>query len=83
MTQKRRKVRQDGWYIKKAFPHFDLPLSFDDAKKKVTDPAYVAGKAFWPFIGFVDRKRRFNKKNEEVIVKTKERPLRYCSHHDG
>lgn len=78
-----RKARQDGWYTKKSFPHFDLPLSFDDAKSKVTDPAYVAAKPFWPFIGFVDRKRRFKKNKETIIIKTKDRPLRYCSHHDG
>jgi RNA-directed DNA polymerase len=82
MIQKR-KVRQDGWYIKKSFPHFDLPLNFEDAKTIVTDPIYVSRKSFWPFIGFVDQKRKFKRVDGEVIVKLKERPLRYCSHHDG
>ncbi len=82
MFQKR-KVRQDGWYIKKSFPHFDLPLNFEEAKTIVTDPIYVSHKSFWPFIGFVDQKRKFKKIDGEVTIKLKERPLRYCSHHDG
>ena len=82
MIQKR-KVRQDGWYIKKSFPHFDLPLNFEDAKTIVTDPARVSAKSFWPFIGFVDQKRKFKKIDDKVVVKVKSRPLRYCSHHDG
>jgi hypothetical protein len=79
----RRKVRQAGWYIKKPFAHFDLPLSFDDARAKVTDPDYVKKKPFWPFIGFVDKKRRFGKIKQQVTIKIKERKLRYCSHQDG
>jgi len=78
-----RKLRQDGWYIKKSFPHFDMPLPFEEAKARVTNPQYVATRSFWPFIGFVEKKRRFKKQSNTTIVKDKERPLRYCSHHDG
>lgn len=78
-----RKFRQDCWYLKKSFPHFDMPLPFEEAKSRVTDPHYVAARSFWPFIGFVEKARRFKKQKNITIVKDKERPLRYCSHHDG
>jgi len=78
-----RKVREGGWYIKKPYAHFDLPMSFDIASARVSDPGYVASKAFWPFVGFNDTRRRFRTKNGAAVVDKKVRPLKYCSHHDG
>jgi len=78
-----RKVREGGWYIKKPFAHFDQPLTFEIALKRVSDPVHVASRSYWPLIGFTDRKRRFRKEDDVGIVDVKERPLRYCSHHDG
>jgi len=70
MIQKR-KVRQDGWYIKKLFPHFDLPLNFEDAKAIAADSTSVSSKSFWPFIGFVDKKRKFKKSIIKSLLKSK------------
>jgi hypothetical protein len=78
-----RKVREGGWYVKKPYAHFDQPLTFDIARARVSDPAYVASRSYWPFIGFTDKKRRFRKKDGKPLVDEKKRPLRYCSHHDG
>ncbi|MEZ5765931.1 MAG: antiviral reverse transcriptase Drt2 [Xanthobacteraceae bacterium] len=84
MTFKKRVVRIGGWYVKKNFPHFDLTLGFDQALALASNPARVSEHAFWPFIGYVDQKRKFSKlKNRAPEVSNKERPLRYCSHHDG
>lgn len=79
----KRKDRIGGWYIKKPFAHFDLPLNYDAALSKVSDPSFIAERAFWPLIGFVDSKRRFRKEAGVAVVSTKDRPLRYCSHIDG
>jgi hypothetical protein len=81
---RKRVVRSDGWYVKKLFPHFDLPLGFNEAQALASDPNAVSAHAFWPFIGYVDSKRKFSKtKSGASVVSTKDRPLRYCSHHDG
>lgn len=76
----KRKDRIGGWYIKKPFAHFDLPLNYDAALSKVSDPNFIAERAFWPLIGFIDSKRRFRKEAGVAVVSTKDRPLRYCSH---
>jgi RNA-directed DNA polymerase len=78
-----RKLRIDGWYIKKLFAHFDLPLVYDAAISKVSDQQFVIERSFWPLIGFVDSKRKFKKEAGKAVVSTKDRPLRYCSHVDG
>lgn len=88
-----RRHRQGGWYRKKSFRHFDLPLPFYDAAKLVNDTARVAKHGFFPFIGFTDTKRKFRtdphqdralpKKLRKKIVKVKQRPLKYCAHVDG
>ena len=81
---KKRVVRTDGWYVKKSFPHFDLPLTFDNAKVLASNPNDVSKHAFWPFIGYIDSKRKFARaKSSAPVISTKDRPLRYCSHHDG
>jgi len=75
--------RVDGWYVRKYFPHFDQPLEFDAAKRRVEDEAWVASRSYWPFLGFEDRKRRFRTINGERVADTKSRPIKYCSHVDG
>jgi hypothetical protein len=79
----RKKPRLEGWYVRKYFPHFDQPLEFDVAKRKVEDEAWVASRPFWPFLGFEDRKRRFRTIDGERVADTKSRPIKYCSHVDG
>jgi RNA-directed DNA polymerase len=78
-----RSLRVGGWYVKKPFAHFDLPLNYDAALSKVSDTQFVIERSFWPLIGFVDSKRKFKKEAEIPIIRTKDRPLRYCSHIDG
>jgi hypothetical protein len=56
-----RTLRVGGWYVKKPFAHFDLPLNFDAALSKVSDTQLVIERSFWPLIGFVDSKRKFKK----------------------
>ncbi|RTL69972.1 MAG: hypothetical protein EKK41_13225 [Hyphomicrobiales bacterium] len=75
--------REGGWYVRKFFPHFDQPLDFASAKRRVEDDAWVAAHAFWPFLGFEDRKRRFRTVKGERKADTKSRPIKYCSHVDG
>jgi RNA-directed DNA polymerase len=74
--------KQDGWYSRRSFPHFDLPLKFEDAHKLVSDPSRVVSHSFWPFLGYTDVKRRFQPEKPQKY-KNKERKIRYCSHHDG
>lgn len=78
-----KKPRQGGWYVRKYFPHFDLPLDFDVALARVTDPSWISAHPFWPFIGFEDRKRRFRTIDGQKIADTKSRPIKYCAHQDG
>jgi RNA-directed DNA polymerase len=75
--------RLEGWYVRKYFPHFDRPLEFEVAKRLVEDENWVSKHAFWPFLGFEDRKRRFRTVDGERIADTKSRPIKYCSHVDG
>lgn len=77
-----RQKKEDGWYSRKSFPHLDLPMNFDPAKKLVTEPKSVTSHAFKPFIGYTDRKRRFTP-NQSPNHKYKERDIKYCSHVDG
>ena len=77
-----KKQKQDGWYAKKTFPHFDFPMGFEQAKELASDPAKVTKHSFKPFIGYTDIRRKFTPKSEKNY-KNKERPIKYCSHHDG
>lgn len=79
----RKPRRQAGWYRRKSFAHFDLPLDFSVAGKRVQDTDYVCRRSFWPFIGYDDIKRRFRSDNGRTVVDAKKRPIKYCSHQDG
>ena len=77
-----KRSKQDGWYVRKSFPHFDLPLGYDQAKNLVADPSNIISHSFKPFIGYTDKKRRFTPKSA-IKHKIKERAIKYCSHLDG
>ena len=49
----------DGWYAKKSFPHFDLPMDFSSAHKIVRDQNLVSQHSYRPFLGFTERKKAF------------------------
>jgi RNA-directed DNA polymerase len=77
------KKKIDGWYSKRAYPHFDTPLNFADASALVKSADNVRRHAFYPFISFKLTRRRYAVSNNTAIVKTKERPLAVPSHTDG
>jgi hypothetical protein len=64
------------WYKKKSYPHFDRPLSFDEALVLVSNPQKIKEHSFLPFISFQLKQRRFGKE-------PKSRPIKYASHRDG
>lgn len=71
------------WYTPKRRAHFDSPLGMDAAVALATDPESVAPHAFWPFIGYTEKHRRFRKKKNIATISVKQRPIRYCAHADG
>lgn len=77
------KPKKWGWYKKRSYPHFDLPLSADKAKAYVTDPGKVARHSFYPFLSFNISKRRFRKQGGKVKISQKVRPIRIPAHVDG
>ena len=83
----------DGWYKKKSYSHFDISQPYNEALLIVSDPDRVSRHSFFPFIGYIDKKRRFrrekdpsgllSRKARKTVVSIKERELKYCSHVDG
>jgi len=67
----------------KKYPHLDWPLSFEKAKSIVEDPAQIAQRAFWPFIAYEKRARRYKREGQVKIIAAKNRGIRYASHIDG
>lgn len=94
---KKPQAKIDGWYARKPYAHFDVPLGYGDAKTFVSDPDSVTKHGFHPFLAYTDKKRRFSTvrdpvtrkavrdaNNRRVVeVKSKSRHLMYCSHIDG
>jgi hypothetical protein len=79
-----KRVKKCGWYEQKSYLHFDTPLSFEKALKKVSNPKYVEKHPFLPFLRFTKEERKFNpKKYGEERYKTKNREISYASHKDG
>ncbi len=58
------------------YPHFDLPLSFEQAQQYVTSPSKVSQHSFYPFIAFDLSHRRYK-------GGAKVRPIRMAAHLDG
>ncbi len=82
------------WYVRKPYPHFDLPLSEKSAVAYVCDPDKVVQHAFHPFITYKLLTPRFRKDPQTKKVvrdpltgypinKPKERLIAYPSHRDG
>jgi RNA-directed DNA polymerase len=81
-----RQEKPEGWYSKKSFAHFDVPLKFDQAKSLIEGFRESPSHSFLPFIGFSDVKRRFKPKSKKPgknVFESKSRDLRYCAHRDG
>lgn len=87
-----KRIKKDGWFLSRAYSHFDRPLSFDAAAKIVKDPEKVATHSFLPLVSFTDVKRQFRTDNSDKtiprklrprIVKSKPREIKYASHADS
>src|ERR1700690_949945 len=65
----------------KSYPHFDRSLSIEQATALANDSPRVAKNAFYPFIRYINRWKRFAKKGGDR--KPKERPIRYAARADA
>ncbi len=65
----------------KHYPHFDAPLSEEEAINIVTDPKKVAENRFYPFLCYIDRTQKYRDSKNQVRVK--ERPIRYACRRDS
>lgn len=71
------------WFRKRAYAHFDLPLSEAEAAKYVASPANIVRHSFFPFLAYDLKFRRYKSSNGAAIVSQKRRPIRVAAHHDG
>ncbi|WP_303675199.1 antiviral reverse transcriptase Drt2, partial [Vampirovibrio chlorellavorus] len=69
-------IVEQTWYRKKNYPHFDTALPYKVAHDYVTNPDNIRQHAFFPFLSFEQKIRRFKKK-------PKTRPIKFASHRDG
>lgn len=76
----RKPRKQERWYVKKGYLHFDLPLSLEKARELVTCPETVAKHQFLPFLSYEKTVRRYRGKDKRA---SKSRPIKYASHRDG
>lgn len=65
----------------KNYPHFDAPISPDEAVKLATDAKRVASHTFYPFMLFNNRWTKFAPQG--VKGKEKTRPIRYAARSDA
>ena len=75
----------EDWHLSKKdlknYPHFDRIISEQRAEAYATDADAVAKHAFFPFIQYKQRWRRFRKPGEKRDVKV--RPIRYAARRDA
>ena len=73
------------WHLSKRdikrYPHFDPPISLEQAEKYALDQELVARHAFYPFIRYEQSWKRFAKKHKDG--KRKVRPIRYAARRDA
>lgn len=76
---------EDGWYKRRSYLHFDLPLSYDSAHELVRNPQKVAKHSFYPLVRFVISTKKLIRDGlpERFDHKPKERDIRYASHADA
>lgn len=75
------KGKDPKWFRKRRYPHFDRPLSLEQATALVTNPDSVARHAFLPFLCFKLVQLRYKRRENKVV--TKERPVAFSSHADS
>lgn len=75
----------ETWHLSKKdlkrYPHFDPPISAEQAEKYATDSNLVAHHAFYPFILYEQSWKRFANKHKDGVYKT--RPIRYAARRDA
>ncbi|MCY4228392.1 MAG: reverse transcriptase/maturase family protein [Gammaproteobacteria bacterium] len=67
----------------KYYPHFDSPISLDEANSLVADPVRVAHHKFYPFIQYNDEWKPFRPKDSKEEIPKKSRPIRYAARRDA
>lgn len=69
----------------KNYPHFDAPLSIQNATSLALDPVRVAQNAFYPFLRYDESWQPFRSTNENNLEKPKKktRPISYCARRDA
>jgi len=73
-----------SWYKRRGYPHFDRPMTPDQAIRLVKDEQAVAERAFLPFISFDIEHRRFKKHDDGTRrIDVKQRPVAFASHADS
>ena len=77
----------NSWYVKKPYPHFDLPLGRRKAAAYVKDPKQVAQHTFYPLIQYNLVRPRIKKCEvadcKGFVKEPKLRTIAYPSHKDG
>lgn len=82
----KKKSKIDGWYEKKKYPHFDLPLSYEHAQALVSNHQKIPSHSFHPFLAYEKETRRFkgrDKRTGTLDSSVKKRPIKYAAHKDG
>ena len=67
----------------RGYVHFDAPLSREDCKALVTDPAAVSKHSFYPFIRHDVVRNKFKRVLGQVKRSKKVRDIRYAAHSDA
>ncbi|MGA7588214.1 MAG: antiviral reverse transcriptase Drt2 [Rouxiella badensis] len=77
--------RENPWFRKRGYLHFDKPISVEHALDIVTNPNTVATHSFLPLVTFTSTTYKVQKdKGTNAINKIpKERPIAYSSHVDS
>ncbi len=76
--------KDDGWYRKRGYLHFDHPIGYKKARKIVANPKAVAKHSFWPLIHYEITTPKITKNSAgDVVRKEKTRPIAYASHLDS
>lgn len=89
---KNRRQKREGWFLQRGYSHIDRPLKFEAAQALVINKAKVASLSFFPFLGYIDTKRKFSRDNSirgipkklrPKVIKAKNRELKYAAHRDS
>lgn len=69
------------WWRRATYRHFGPVTDLDTTRAVVESPERVSQHAFWPFVRYLKRTRKFDFRSGEIA--TKERPIQYPAHLDA